>query len=436
MSAFSISAEWISPGHRPEEIGQTSALLTIKCGDHFATRNEDEWSRSVHSFACLSCYPLALWFAACWWRLRWEPTPNAVPSVEWRMAHELPAAGYGFLWPTLAFDSDGESIVVACRPTDLISQEPVRYLERFTMSVDRRIFEKAIGDFVNLVVARLSAVGIHKSELHAVWREVIQERGDPEMSFNRRVEAGLGFDPGEAPQGMLENFRMLSQEAGEAASFEIALALPRNSSEGQLRELQELARSTGIAGEIQAPAPLLALARDAAYQDYAPWERGWLLARRARSVWGLHLEPMSDAAFSEILGADITKAANAAIDGRIPIGVAVRSRPGSDHLKFHFRRSNYTGRRFEAARLLADHLLAPSKDRWLPETDVKTARQKIQRAFAAEFLCPIEGLRGFLDNDFSGYAIENAGFHFGVSPLAVRSHLANNGVISPDSVIE
>ncbi len=435
MSAFSILPEWISPGHRPEEVGQTSALLTIKCGNHFATRNEDDWSKSVHSFACLSAYPLALWAAASWWRLFWEPAPSRSPDIEWRMAHELPAAGYGFLWPKLTFESDGESVAVLCEPTDSTSREPVRYLERFTCSLKPRIFEKAVSDFIDLVVARLHAVGINESELHRIWREVVEEREDQETSLFRRLEASLGFDPDEAPQGMLESLRAISKDAGEAATFEIAPALSKTASEVLFLNLQEVAGSAGIAGEVQPPAPLLALLRDAAYQEYPVWERGWLLARRARSVWGLHLEPLSNIAFSEILNADISKSANG-IQNKLPLGLAVRNHPGSAHLNFHFRRSNNTGRRFEAARFLADHLLAPAKDRWLPETDAKTARQKIQRAFAAEFLCPIDGLKNFLNDDFSSDAIEDAGNHFGVSPLAVRSHLANNGVISPDAVVE
>jgi hypothetical protein len=435
MSPFSISAEWISPGHGPEEIGQTSALLTIRCGDHFATRNEDEWSRSVHSFACLSSYPLALWFAASWWRLRWEPTANGVPTIEWRMAHELPAAGYGFVWPMLTFDSDGETVDIICRPTDLTSPEPVRYLERFRMSVKGSTWENAIGDFVSLVVARLNAMGIQRSELQTVWGEVLEERNDPETCFFRRAEAGLGFDPDEAPEGMLESFRTLSREAGEAASFEIAPALPKARSEALLLELLELGGTAGIEGRLELPAPLLDLTRDVSYQNHAPWERGWLLARRARSVWGHHLEPISDEAFSDILGSDIAKATNT-IHGRVPVGLAVRSRPESNHLNFFFRRSNYTGRRFEAARFLADHLIAPSQDRWLPETDAKTARQKTQRAFAAEFLCPVEGLKEFLNNGLSSEAVESAALYFSVSPLAVRSHLANNGLLPPDAVVE
>jgi Zn-dependent peptidase ImmA (M78 family) len=112
----------------------------------------------------------------------------------------------------------------------------------------------------------------------------------------------------------------------------------------------------------------------------------------------------------------------------VPLGLAVRHN-GSDNLRLIFRKMNRMARRFEAARFLADHLLAPAKDHWLPVTDSKTARQKAQRAFAVEFLCPIEELKAFLDGDFSSDdAIDGAGEYFGVSALAIRSHLANNGL--------
>ena len=86
-------------------------------------------------------------------------------------------------------------------------------------------------------------------------------------------------------------------------------------------------------------------------------------------------------------------------------------------------------RRFEAARLLSDFMFASMKDRWLPATDAKTVRQKLQRAFSAEFLCPISSLKHLLQGDYSSDSLDEAGYYFGVSPLAIRSHLANHGLI-------
>src|SRR5208337_4842513 len=71
-----------------------------------------------------------------------------------------------------------------------------------------------------------------------------------------------------------------------------------------------------------------------------------------------------------------------------------------DRLKLLFRKKNRPARRFEAARFIADHLCAERRDRWLPVSDAATARQKVQRAFAAEFLCPIASLRNYLGDEF------------------------------------
>ena len=67
---------------------------------------------------------------------------------------------------------------------------------------------------------------------------------------------------------------------------------------------------------------------------------------------------------------------------------------------------------------------------WLTNTDLRTARQKYQKAFAAEFLCPIKSLIGFLEEDFSESAIEDAANYFEVSEWTVSSLLANNHFIS------
>jgi Zn-dependent peptidase ImmA (M78 family) len=84
--------------------------------------------------------------------------------------------------------------------------------------------------------------------------------------------------------------------------------------------------------------------------------------------------------------------------------------------------------------MMGDQISTPVQERWLPVTDTGTARQKTQRAFAIEFLCPFVALDEYLQRDFSEEAVEDAGEYFGVSDLAVRSHLANHGRIPYDAV--
>ncbi|HCL4400875.1 TPA: hypothetical protein N2D31_006276, partial [Pseudomonas aeruginosa] len=72
-------------------------------------------------------------------------------------------------------------------------------------------------------------------------------------------------------------------------------------------------------------------------------------------------------------------------------------------------------------------------DEWLVSTDIATAKQKRQRAFAAEFLCPINSLADYLNGDYSESSLEDAAEHFNVSDKIVESLLANNGYLDISS---
>ena len=79
---------------------------------------------------------------------------------------------------------------------------------------------------------------------------------------------------------------------------------------------------------------------------------------------------------------------------------------------------------------MGEYLRSPDhRANGLASTDMVTSRQKYQRAFAAEFLCPIDALTSFLGNDFSSYAIEEAAENVEVSELTITSLLLNHGYI-------
>jgi Zn-dependent peptidase ImmA (M78 family) len=90
---------------------------------------------------------------------------------------------------------------------------------------------------------------------------------------------------------------------------------------------------------------------------------------------------------------------------------------------------NLPGRRFAAARIVGDAIIARA-DQWRFATNYSSARQKVQRAFAAEFLVPIEDLDTHLNGSYDEDSIEGAAEFFGVSPMMISSHLANTGHIS------
>ena len=434
-SEMVIQLEWLPPFQGTEEVQRTSATIEIRFGADNATRFEDAWSQSVQQGARVSAYPLALWLASSWWRIRWEPLPSRIrltpaglsADTDWRMSHDLPAAGYGFIWPPLTFASDGEAIRVNCRPSGARSGEPVRYLSEFDVFVPASDFERETDRFMELVLRRLDSLG--RTALHVLWSEVLAERADPGQSAARRFEARLGYEPDEAPEPLVQRLLKVASEAGADAADEIAPVCSGSNPAETLSEVVDLASRPGVIGKVTVPRD-----QSVANGKLPPWQRGQRLAISVRESLGLGRQALDDKTLADLLQISsehlntTEQWANPA-----PLGLAVRSGDNGE-LKFLFRKRNRPARRFEAARFIGDHLCM-RRDRWLPITDSATARQKVQRAFAAEFLCPIESLRAYLGNEFPQEAFEDAAEHFGISEMAVKSHLANHHLI-PRALLE
>jgi len=421
--AFSLDVSWLPQSYGPPPVSVTAASLTIRVGNQIATRNDDDWSKSIGNSARVALYPLAYWLAGCWWRLRWEsePSPRYLPGLDWRMAHELAAAGHGFLWPNLTIASDSQSIQVLGRPTNPLSEEPVRFLADFAEAVPADVFEREVDSFQELVLARLRALGQGDTGLERLWNEVCKERRDPELASLRRFEAVLGFDPQEAPRDLLDRVIALSKRAGEQAAEEIAPACAGPDPAGALRAIEEIASLPGIKSSSHSVDLLREQLRPEPGSPI-PWERGRSLARAVRLSQGWNGEPLTDESVASLLGIRKADLKPSWSDSAAPVlGLAIRKSGGE--IRLHFRKRNLAGLRFEAARLLCDELIAPDSDKWLPATD---SRQKTQRAFAAELLCPIQSLDEFLSGDYTPERIEDAAERFGISPLAISSHLANN----------
>ena len=342
------------------------------------------------------------------------------------MSHALPAAGGGFGWPALTLESDGESIEMSMHPSGNAGYEPLKYLGRFRAWVKAGDFELSVSQFVTKVLARLYDRGILNTQLHDLWSELSSERADENSAQFRRIEAILGFDPGEADDEAVQRIGGMRSNVGSAAAEEIAYASA--GSPNIIRTAESIVNSVGPsspAGRFELrPEELAGRFLTAQAQ---PWHRGYALADELRSHCGLGQSVVSDDSLSKLLGI-APSALKTQREGlsQLPFGLAVRSLDASGTARFVFRSSVDVRRRFEAARMLADHFLAPASDAWLPATATRTARQKSQRAFAAEFLCPNRELRNFIRGDSSDYRIEDAATHFGVAVETVRHQVANH----------
>ncbi|AFY61652.1 ImmA/IrrE family metallo-endopeptidase [Synechococcus sp. PCC 6312] len=439
MNSLSFNFEWLTSGNDSHEIRQTMGLLGLKVGDISLTRNEDIWSQTIRDRVLVSAYPLAAWILSSWWRLLYEPLPpvGTKPSVSWKMAHELTAANQGFIWPKVILASDTEFIQIWSKASNA-EQQSIRYINSLErpFPVNLSEFEQTAQDFIESVLSRLEATWMTNTPLAGLWEEVQAERADPEARQYRRREAELGFDPDECPEALVRDALNLAEQMGDKTFSEVAPVYSEEIVEEKplSATITELIQESGFDGK-----PEISINHSTSQKfSKAPWRKAKEVASHLRDAIDIAEDPVTDDQIYDLLG--LQKAEYETFDPprqqRISIAVPLEQ----TGFRFHTRKRHPIAKRFELARFIGDYLLYGNcGEPWLVNTDLRTSRQKYQRAFAAEFLCPLSSLQAYLDNDYSESAIEDAAEYFQVSSQTVESILTNNGLISSpqsDSYLE
>jgi hypothetical protein len=429
MRKFQLRHRWTSAGNDTPELRQTICRLELQIGETSLTLNEDIFSQTISNSVLVSAYPLACWFAASWWRLVSEPLPPRAirPPTSWRMAHEIGAANSGYVWPQVLFATDGEAMQVWAIPSRDSRDQSVRYLNGLAAPVTFPMddFEIEIESFINAVIARLDATGLTGAEttLGALWAEVMEERADPTTALARRCEAELGYEPDECPEEILLTAIRLKDRIGEAALSELAPVYGKASGKDSIADLGKLIECRGISGRPDLPRISSKIGK-----GVAPWERAVADARQLRNELGVCGDHIDTSLLCEALGVQRDEIDHYATGSHNRVAIVVPR--GNRHVSLIPRKRHPRSKRFELARFIGDLLYVHSNtDAWLASTDLSTNRQKYQRAFAAEFLCPIDNLQDFLDDDFSDDNLEDAADHFEISPATVTSLLANNNLL-------
>lgn len=421
-----IKADWEKLNSGSPEECSTFAAIGIRYGNLWLTEAEDAFVNRVREQVHLSAYHLAEWFAWNWWRLRWEPRRR---SPEWALAHRMATIGGGYVWPNITIVSDGERIVLDARPTVRRPAEPLRYISQVAAIVRASEFEGAIDVFVEQVRGQLRETGINGTNLELVWADILEERNVPEVAQRRKLEALLGWDANEGDEKLIERLLTDAKDLGEPAVQELAADRSEGSAPATSAEVREIARSAGFESN---PRDVVRLQRlDTLPVDVAAWKRGIAAAAALREQERLGAAPVSNDRLCQLAG--VPKSAIRAGEKSAKLSFALDEAPTKGSVVL---RSKYeSGRRFNLARLLGDRIATSTAGRLLPATRTYTFRQKLQRAFAGEFLCPFDALSEMLHGDFSAEAIEDAAVHFNVSDRTVRTLLANHNLIDRDELV-
>lgn len=421
---LSIHAEWETLNRGSPEERACFAAIGIRYGDFWLTRAEDAFVGRLRNKVHLSAYRLAEWLAWNWWRLRWEPR-NHRPG--WALAHHLAAIGGGYVWPNITLSSDGERIVLLAKPTQFRASEPLRYVEDIAAVVRASVFVDAIDLFIEQVRGQLRAEHVSDTNLDEIWHELSAERADLAAHERRRLEALMGFDPDEAPPERIETLVADAKLLGDRAMCEVAAAQEFLTA----KDLERFAESNGFSASPCDAARLPTTVSLPAFGDTPAWKFGTAAACALREHEQLGVAPISNRRLAQLTGVD--EAALTEVTKRSP-NVSYALDKNSSVGWVVLRSKWNTGRRFELARLLGDRIASNSNGRLFPATHSYTYRQKLQRSFAAELLCPIEAIQNILHEDFSPEAIEEVADRFDVSELMIRTSLINHGILIQDEL--
>lgn len=428
MTKLHIKHEWSSYDDAMAEVGETTARVGIFLDSYCLSKNYDIFSKTVRDQIHVSLYPLAMWFASSWWRLHYEVLPDSArkaPSHDWRMSHEMAAANMGFVWPQIIFSPDNDSVQVWALASQGHNEEAARFLNGLDhgYSVPKDQFTGEVASLIGDVIARLNEVGCKDSDLAAIWGFISEDLNNPAEHKKRRLEAMLGFDPESCPENLIVQAIDLEEKIGADTFSELAGAYARDA-DNRLDAIQSLLQADGLEGD---PDDILVFNVESATRE--PWEIAVSAARELRKKLGNTLGSLDNQILYDLLGLPA-----ASFNDWLPASRAKASVAGPDghgKMKFIPRRQHPVARRFELARFVGDYVRATNQPlgSWLVSADLSTARQKFQRAFAAEFLCPINSLVEFLNGDLSEAALGEAANHFSVSERTVDSLLINNGYL-------
>ena len=427
------------------EENSTLGYFVISDGDSCLTEGVSKFGKQKKDEKrpgpLVSAYYPAKWFAWNWWRLCYEPASENTHAgdekhLDWLSRHHLSSIGNGFVWPNILIESDGISVRIKSEHS-ADKHSVFDFTSNESIFVNQDQFEKSLEGFIEDVIERVSDFGsLKNTDLHEIWAEVKEERDDPYISFYRCLEALLGADPDEADKKKVLSLISDRDKVGEETVFEMA-AFPDNWDDKKfltVDRLQKIAKRDGYDSNLkealsQKDIPLRSTRYEAPLRSTryeAPWKIGERVAQEVRNIL-------------------LSKEAN---DGFIPneklagaLGllpkVLERGSRSNDLLSFTTRgvinqserivlkSPRETNRRFAAARILGSRIFAESECEIRLFTDANTYSQKMQRAFAAELLCPHEELEYILDSDYSNENRQRAARHFKVSTHVVRNIVAH-----------
>lgn len=412
-----FSTEWIdeAPNASAEERA-TLCRLRLFAADENACVFVDPASSKVFDHVTVPAVHLAEGLATDWW------------SIFGGRDREHPIRRYrtGFALPDVRFAFDGSTFEVRGDQSSYDNPN-VKFLRVDSETVSREAAETTLAAFVEDAVARLAGAGVSNSEAGLRWSRVSASLADPDERAFCEAAGALDADPYATSE---VDARFIEQAAGLFSGEALIefLAGVGNAGRADLLGWVRSAR-TRVGEQSRLPELHAAAKRIDAGSLRVPGERSWATGYRAARALRGAMDIPSHERLTSLAG----------IAGRMGCptyaptpgvaGIAALVTRDDEDVRIHVRRCDVgngdwasQAERFAFARAVGD-VVCFRDARCSVVNGLRSAeRQAAGRAFAAEFLAPIDGILDMRDGGCDDDEIAGA-FH--VSPQVVAHQFEN-----------
>ena len=413
-----FSTEWIGAGpNASAEERSTLCDLRIFVNDENACLHFDPDSQTTLDHIAVPAVHLAEGLAADWWSIFGGRDRE----------HSILHHRTGFALPNLSFKCYGSTLEVA--GSQLSSDNPsVRFWQTGGELLSRHAAESTLAEFIERVVDKLSCRSVSNSEVATRWSRVVESLRDPDERAFCEAAGALGVDP----YLVSDIDARLIEDAGdlfsEEALVELLAGISRQSRDRAQRLLEWVRRTEERPrGASRLPDLPDVAERFRHLVGTSSHERSWAAGYRAAQA--LRAEIManpgerltSTQAIAKKLGAE-TFITTPAVPGILAL---VARNDGDIHI--HLRDHEADGwtlqsQNFAFARAIGDAVCFPDTSRSVVNELRDAERQAAGRAFAAEFLAPVQSVLDMADSGCDDYEIAGS---FRVSPLVVEHQIEN-----------
>ncbi len=409
-----LSADWLDDAANvaPEERA-TAADVRISIGNQNVTQHLLGAELSDHVTVAL--YGLLHGLTHDWWTI-FGSRDKDISLLNYRS---------GFILPDIRVRFDGAVFEVEAR--QCVYQNPdVRFWGSSQQVMSREDGEAALDEIVHTVLNRLSGAGLETTSAELRWGRVQASRRSAEEAAFCEAAGGLGLDPYKIPEDaaeFIEEAERLFECEALSEFVSGARCVERTNLLQWVKRMQSHRGSRYRVPELRAAVQDTLLSTPTKAAEKA-WATGYRRARAMREVLDLP-ENERFSSFRDIAG-KLGAAAAFNLAPQVDGLRALRSER-DDGIQIHLRNhgSSLEARAahlFAMARAVGDAACFPAPE-LAPVNDLRNAyRQAAGRAFAAEFLAPIDEVRSMLDDKHDLVTIAD---EFSVSTAVIERQIEN-----------